>query len=187
VTSRPIRLLDASVCAAALGLAAACGGTPAPAAPSAASSAPAPSAAPAQGHDMAGMTGMEDMPGMSNAAVQLYAVQTGTLGIIVTDGGGRVVYGSEKDGNNPPASRCTGTCAQQWLPIVVAPGDEPDLEGVRPDQVGRVTRDDGSSQLTLGGWPVYVNKDDTGEFKAAAPDANGTWFPMSPQGEKIAI
>jgi hypothetical protein len=53
--------------------------------------------------------------------------------------------------------------------------------------VGRVTRDDGSSQLTLGGWPVYVNKGDTGELKAAAPDAHGTWFAMSPQGEKVAV
>jgi predicted lipoprotein with Yx(FWY)xxD motif len=186
VTSRPIRLLSASVCAAALGLAAACGGASAPAASSAAAPSAAPSAAP-QGHDMAGMTGMESMPGMSDAAVQLYAVQTGTLGIVVTDGAGRVVYGSDKDATDPPTSRCTGACAQQWLPVVVAQGDEPDLEGVQPDKVGRVTRDDGSSQLTIGGWPVYVNKDDTGELKKAAADADGTWFPVSPQGQKVAV
>jgi predicted lipoprotein with Yx(FWY)xxD motif len=136
---------------------------------------------------MAGMTGMESMPGMSDAAVQLYAVQTGTLGIVVTDGAGRVVYGSDKDATDPPTSHCTGACAQQWLPVVVAQGDEPDLEGVQPDKVGRVTRDDGSSQLTIGGWPVYVNKDDTGELKKAAADADGTWFPVSPQGQKVAV
>jgi predicted lipoprotein with Yx(FWY)xxD motif len=188
VTSRPIRLLGASVCAVALGLAAACGSSSAPAAPSASAlPAPASNAPAAQGHDMPGMTGMEGMPGMSNNAVELYAVQTGTLGVVVTDGSGRVLYGSDQDANNPPASRCTGTCAQEWLPLVVPQGDEPDLEGVQPDQVGRVARDDGSSQLTLGGWPVYVNKNDTGELKAVAPDAHGTWFAMSPQGQKVAV
>jgi predicted lipoprotein with Yx(FWY)xxD motif len=130
---------------------------------------------------------MAGMPGMSGAAVELYAVQTGTLGVIVTDGEGRLLYSSSKDANNPPTSHCTGTCAQEWLPLVVPPGEEPDLLGVQPDQVGRVTRDDGSSQLTLGGWPVYVNKNDDGGLKSAAPDAHGAWAVMTPEGQKVPV
>jgi predicted lipoprotein with Yx(FWY)xxD motif len=180
-------VLGTSACAVALGLAAACGGASAPAASSAAAL-PAPVSAaadPNAGHG--GMSGMAGMPGMSSSAVELYAVQTGTLGVVVTDGGGRLLYGSDQDGNNPPTSHCTGTCAQEWLPLVVPQGEQPDLLGVDPDQVGRLTRDDGSSQLTLGGWPVYVNISDTGELKAAAPDAYGAWFVITPQGKKVPV
>ena len=126
--------------------------------------------------------GMAGMHGEGSDGVELYAVQTGALGVIVTDGDGRVLYGSHQDANNPPTSRCTAACAQEWLPVVVPPGQEPDLLGVDADKVGRVTRDDGGSQLTLGGWPVYVNKNDNGELAAAAPDAHGAWFVMTPQG-----
>ena len=136
------------------------------------------------GGDMSGMSGMH---GEAPGGVQLYAVQTGPLGVVVTDGEGRVLYGSHQDANNPPTSRCTAACAQEWLPVVVPPGQQPELLGVDADRVGRVTRADGGSQLTLGGWPVYVNKNDDGQLAAAAPDAHGAWFLMTPQGEKKEV
>ena len=139
------------------------------------------------GQGMGGMGGMGGMHGEGSGGVELYAVQTGALGVVVTDGEGRVLYGSHQDANNPPTSRCTAACAQEWLPVVVPPGQEPELLGVNADKVGRVTRDDGGSQLTLGGWPVYVNKNDNGELATAAPDAHGAWFVMTPQGAKKEV
>jgi predicted lipoprotein with Yx(FWY)xxD motif len=184
-TSSPLRrLFGGCACAMALALAAACGGPAAPAAPTTAADAAAASHA-AAGHD--GGRHQGGRHGGDPGAVELYAVQTGTLGIVVTDGAGRLLYGSTQDANNPPTSRCTGQCAQEWLPLVVPAGREPDLLGIDPETVGRVARDDGSSQLTLGGWPVYVNKNDEGDKTAAAPDARGAWFAMTPQGEKVAL
>jgi len=83
---------------------------------------------------MENMPGMEGMPGMGDGGVTLYAVQTGTLGIIVTDGGGHVLYGSVKDANDPPTARCAGTCADEWEPLVVPAGQQPQLLGVKADQ-----------------------------------------------------
>jgi hypothetical protein len=70
----------------------------------------------------------------------------------------------------------------------VPAGQEPQLLGVEATVVGRLARPDGSSQLTLGGWPVYVNRNDDGQLKVAAPglQADG-WFAMSPAGEKVAL
>ncbi len=195
-TSRIARLLGAASCTAALGLAAACGGASAPASsaagPSAAAAAPSHGAA---GHGAqsghGGQSGQGGQAGHSghggSGKVELYAVQTGGLGIVVTDGSGRLVYGSGADANNPPASRCTGACAQQWQPLVVPAGQEPDLLGVDADRVGRLAREDGSSQLTLGGWPVYVNRNDDGALKVASADAHGSWFVMTPQGQKVPV
>jgi predicted lipoprotein with Yx(FWY)xxD motif len=199
-TSRAARLLGAASCVAALGLTTACGSTSNPPASAAAPAAPASAAASpaAGGQAMPGMgsggqampgmgSGGQAMPGMGSGGLELYAVQTGPLGVVVTDGEGRLVYGSDHDMTNPPMSMCTGTCAQEWLPLVVPAGQEPDLLGVDDNAVGRVAREDGSSQLTLGGWPVYVNRHDDGEFKRAAPDAHGTWFAMTPQGKRVPV
>lgn len=183
-------MLGTAVCAASVGLATACGSAPAPAASSGPSAPAAPDAAAASraAAEHAATGHAEGHMGHgSGAAVELYAVQTGSLGVVVTDGSGRLLYGSDQDGNDPPASRCTGECTQEWLPLVVPTGEEPDLLGVTPDKVGRLARDDGSSQLTLGGWPVYVNKDDDGALKSAAPDAHGAWFVMTPEGQKVAV
>ena len=180
------RLLGAAVCAAALGLATACG-SGAPAAPAAApvtfTDTAGQAAAGQQGHG-----GHAGHGGAGSTELELYAVQTGTLGIVVTDGEGRVLYGSSGDQADPPQSHCTDACAQTWQPLTVAAGQEPELLGVEATVVGRLARPDGSTQLTLGGWPVYVNRNDDGQLKVAAPGLQAAgWFAVSPYGEKVAL
>ena len=58
-------------------------------------------------------------------------------------------------------------------------------EGVDATLLGTITRDDGSTQVTYNGWPLYYFQDD-----AAAGDTNGqglggVWFLVSPEGEAI--
>jgi predicted lipoprotein with Yx(FWY)xxD motif len=119
--------------------------------------------------------------------VQLYAVQTGPLGAIATDGAGRLLYRSDADSASPSSSRCAGACVQTWHPLLVVPGEEPELLGVDPADVGRLDRPDGGRQLTLAGWPLYVRADDTGELTTAgANGADGTWFVVTPTGAKAA-
>jgi len=170
---------------AVLSLATACG--------SGATTPPAAPAAPATVADTAaqaadGQDGHGGMAGMGSTDLELYAVQTGTLGVVVTDGEGRVLYGSDADQTNPPQSHCTDACAQTWLPLTVPAGQEPQLLGVDEAAVGRLARPDGSSQLTLGGWPVYVNRSDDGQLKQAGPGLQSQgWLAMSPAGTKVAL
>jgi predicted lipoprotein with Yx(FWY)xxD motif len=131
---------------------------------------------------------MAGMSGMGSGELELYAVQTGALGVVVTDGEGRVLYGSDGDQTTPPQSHCTDACAQAWLPLTVPAGQEPQLLGVDAEVVGRLARQDGSSQVTLGGWPVYVNRNDDGQLKAAPSGVQSAgWFAMSPTGAKVAL
>lgn len=123
--------------------------------------------------------------GDGGGGLELYAVQA-AFGTVVTDGEGRVLYGSDQDGNAPAAARCAGACARGWEPLVVPAGVQPDLLGVGAAAVGRVTRGDGSSQLTLGGWPVYVNEADDGALKSAVKGGSG-WFALGPQGDKVPV
>ena len=183
------RLLGAAACVAALGLATACGSSTAPTA--------APGA-PVTFDEAAGQAATRSQRSRcrplgplrqpASTELELYAVQTGTLGVVVTDGEGRVLYGSAGDQADPPQSHCTDACAQAWQPLTVPAGQEPELLGVEASVVGRLARPDGSSQLTLGGWPVYVNRSDDGQLKVAEPGLQAAgWFAMSPAGEKVAL
>ena len=182
------RLLGAAACVAALGLSTACGSSTAPARrrPAAPVTVDEAAGQAATGHG--GHSGHSGSSAAGSTDLELYAVQTGTLGVVVTDGEGRVLYGSAGDQADPPQSHCTDACAQAWQPLTVPAGQEPQLLGVEATVVGRLARPDGSSQLTLGGWPVYVNRNDDGQLKVAAPGLQAAgWFAMSPAGEKVAL
>ena len=182
------RLLGAATCVAALGLSTACGSSTAPAAPPAAPVTVDEAAGQAATGHGGGHSGHSGSSAAGSTDLELYAVQTGTLGVVVTDGEGRVLYGSAGDQADPPQSHCTDACAQAWQPLTVPAGQEPQLLGVEATVVGRLARPDGSSQLTLGGWPVYVNRNDDGQLKVAAPGLQAAgWFAMSPAGEKVAL
>jgi predicted lipoprotein with Yx(FWY)xxD motif len=119
--------------------------------------------------------------------LQLWATQTATLGIVTLDGAGRIVYRSDADANNPPASRCTGECTQRWAPVTVPEGQEPELLGLDRERVGTLRREDGSLQVTLAGWPLYTVAGDQGDHDGTgANGADGVWFAVTPTGEKAA-
>jgi predicted lipoprotein with Yx(FWY)xxD motif len=114
-------------------------------------------------------------------------VQTGPLGVVLTDGSGRLIYRSAADSADPSTSNCTGACAETWLPIVADPGQKLDLAGVSETLVGRMQRADGSSQLTLAGWPLYRHRDDDGSLSTTGHHGeDGTWFVVTPTGGQAA-
>ncbi|MBW0124290.1 hypothetical protein [Pseudonocardia oceani] len=125
--------------------------------------------------------------GHSTADAGLYAVQSGPLGVVATDSEGHLLYRSDADSAAPSTSACTGACTQTWLPLTVADGAEPELLGVGEALVGRLDRADGDDQLTLAGWPLYRHRDDTGGLADAGQNgADGSWFAITPTGEKAA-
>jgi predicted lipoprotein with Yx(FWY)xxD motif len=86
------------------------------------------------------------------------ATQASALGMILVDGSGRTVYEFANDANG--TSACTGQCAANWPPVA-APSPLPtSLPGVT-GQLGMITRDDGTSQLTVAGHPLYTFAGDT--------------------------
>lgn len=128
-------------------------------------------------------TGTPSAAASGPVRVRIAAATVPALGTIVTDGDGYTLYRFDKDTANPPASYCTGACASTWPPVLVRV--VPQLAGISPSAVGTVTRPDGTTQLTIGGWPVYRYALDTapGEYKGEG--VGGTWYAISPQGKKI--
>lgn len=173
-----------AMAASALLATSACGGgsTSAP-------DAPAPAAAAPATHDMAGMNGTPMSGGMGgmqmgDGGTELWAVQTGPLGVIVTDGTGHMLYRSDADSANPPAANCTATCATSWVPLRLTDGQPPELEGVDQTKVGTVARADGAAQITLAGWPLYWRQGEATGLATAGANGKDGWFVATPTGAK---
>src|SRR5918998_3295012 len=109
-------LLVASACVAAFGIAA-CGPSEPDEHAEHAGHQPAAAAAPEAPGGHGGGQGGAHGSGAVVPAPTLYAVQTGPLGIVLTDGSGRLVYRSDAHRADPPTSTCVDECAQNWIPI----------------------------------------------------------------------
>ncbi|MFC4035512.1 hypothetical protein ACFO3J_29180 [Streptomyces polygonati] len=117
--------------------------------------------------------------------VQLTAGSAGGLNPIVHDGAGFTLYRFDKDTADPSKSNCDGDCAKTWPPVLVHPGSRIFVNGVPVAEVGVVRRDDGSRQVTIGGWPVYRFSKDTAPGQTNGEGVGGTWFAVSPKGRKV--
>ncbi|MCA6091863.1 hypothetical protein LE181_06745 [Streptomyces sp. SCA3-4] len=116
--------------------------------------------------------------------VQVSASKAGALNPVVVNGAGFTLYRFDKDSANPSKSTCNGDCASTWPPVVVAPGGKIFLDGVDRSKVGTVKRDDGTLQVTVGGWPVYRFSKDTEPGETKGQGVGGTWFGVTPDGKK---
>ena len=87
---------------------------------------------------------------------------------------------TDKDKAKPSASNCNEACAEMWPPALGDPASV-QLQGVDPALVGEVTRDDGTKQLTLSGWPLYTFAKDTKPGDTTGDGfLNGAWHIAKP-------
>nr|WP_205809081.1 hypothetical protein [Micromonospora sp. HNM0581] len=104
------------------------------------------------------------------------------MGSAVVNQDGYILYRFDRDTNDPPSSNCDGECAEVWPPALT--DGAPELTGVSDDAVGTITREDGTRQITLDGWPLYtyIGDKEAGQWKGQG--VGGTWFVVNPDGSK---
>jgi predicted lipoprotein with Yx(FWY)xxD motif len=103
------------------------------------------------------------------------------LGQILTDAEGMVIYYFANDTEG--TSNCEGDCLANWPPVAVD-GEATPGDGVEAE-LGTIDGNDGSTQLTVNGFPAYYFAGD-----AAPGDTNGQavgeiWWVFGPDGEPI--
>ena len=163
-----------------------------PAANEAAAAEPSGSAAPEDesegAEDAADETGDADakLPKLTDEQIttELKAVSVKRMGQTVQDEDGWVLYRFDGDKAEPePESTCNGECAKVWPPVVILDA-KPKLAGVEDSEVGTVQREDGTTQLTIGDWPVYRYIGDKAPGKWSGQNVGGKWFVVNPDGTK---
>jgi predicted lipoprotein with Yx(FWY)xxD motif len=113
----------------------------------------------------------------------LLATADSDLGTIVVDSAGKTVYMFDKDVQGSGVSNCSGQCLVAWPPVV-AGSATPQVDGVT-GQVGTITRDDGSVQATLDGWPLYYWQNDKAPGDTTGQGVQGVWWVLSPDGARV--
>jgi predicted lipoprotein with Yx(FWY)xxD motif len=116
--------------------------------------------------------------------VQLTARSAGDLNPVIVNGVGRTLYRFDKDTPHPSKSNCNGPCAVTWPPVLVTHGSRIFVSGVSTAEVGIVTRADGTRQVTVHGWPLYLYSGDTKPGDTNGEGIGGTWFGITPTGGK---
>ena len=106
------------------------------------------------------------------------------LGTIVVDGDGLTLYVFLRD--EAGKSNCSGGCAQAWPPLVPSQVHlELAGEGVNSELVGTMQRQDGTSQVTYNGRPLYNFSGDQQPGDANGQSSGRVWFVVSQAGEPI--
>jgi predicted lipoprotein with Yx(FWY)xxD motif len=108
------------------------------------------------------------------------------LGVVVTDGKGRTLYLSTVDDNRPARSKCYGQCAKLWPPLTVKPDGKVVPEGVDPNLIGVLKREDGTIQVTLNGWPLYWYVRDRAQGDVRGEGYRNSWHAIGPKGKPAA-
>ena len=127
-------------------------------------------------------TGDGTEPQPDETAEATVAVEDSDLGQIVVDAEGKTLYVFLADEGSD--STCYDDCEAAWPPLTVE-GDPGAGEGIDAALLGTTEREDGSTQVTLDGHPLYYFASDE-----TADDINGqgvgeVWYVVSPEGEAI--
>jgi predicted lipoprotein with Yx(FWY)xxD motif len=113
-------------------------------------------------------------PPSSSAPFSLSMTQSPGFGTFLVGAGGRTLYTYNKD-VFPGQSQCTGACATKWPPLVVSG----DLGALAPIAAaggfGTMTRDDGRTQVTYQGQPLYYYSGDSAPGDTNGQGIGGLW------------
>jgi predicted lipoprotein with Yx(FWY)xxD motif len=121
-------------------------------------------------------------PSAAARVAGLFAVDSATLGPVVIDGQGYLVYRSDRD--SPSRSACLDACTNQWLPVPYTAGLR--VAGIDRQLVGDLVRPDGTRQATLAGWPLYGYAGDLKPGDANGEDLDHAWYVIAPDGSKAS-
>ncbi len=114
----------------------------------------------------------------ASAPATVTLARVGSVGTVLVNGAGMTLYRYSPDGTGK--SVCNGGCASIWPPLLVSAGTRPvGGAGVPAGQLGTVTRDDGTIQVTYKGMPLYTYVGDKKTGEATGQSVGGTWFVVS--------
>jgi predicted lipoprotein with Yx(FWY)xxD motif len=116
---------------------------------------------------------------MNSDSASTVKLTSSPLGKILTTGDGMTLYLFTPDTGTK--STCTGGCARAW-PALKGPATG---DGVEADDLGTTTRDDGSTQVTFYGHPVYTYAGDSAPGDVSGQGTGGKWYVIDADGNAV--
>lgn len=122
----------------------------------------------------------------SGEATPISLGEAAGVGKVLVDAEGMTLYYFEKDQKGSGKSKCEGACAAAWPPLTTE-GEGEAMKGVKAAMLGTIEREDGTTQVTYAGWPLYTYAGDqkAGEDNGTDSKAFGaSWYPLHSNGKK---
>jgi predicted lipoprotein with Yx(FWY)xxD motif len=118
----------------------------------------------------------------SGSGGEVVATGKTDVGTVLVDSSGRTLYAFAADTKGH--SSCDDSCATYWPPVKASSGslDHPDDVSAT---LGTAKRSDGTTQLTVDGWPMYTYAGDAKPGQATGQGKNlsgGLWWVVDPSG-----
>ncbi len=113
----------------------------------------------------------------SSQSVTLKTAKT-SLGVVVTDAKGFTLYWYAPDTST--TSKCTGGCASTWPPVTGTP--QAASGGSLQGTLATITRQDGTTQATFNGHPLYRYALDTSPGMTSGNGVGGVWQVVKASG-----
>jgi predicted lipoprotein with Yx(FWY)xxD motif len=105
------------------------------------------------------------------------------LGKLLVDGKGMTLYIFKND--KPGQSVCGDTCAQNWPPLTVAQGSQPQPGDGVTGKLGTILRQDGTFQVTANDMPLYRFAKDTKPGDTTGQGVGNNWYVVAPDGSAV--
>ncbi|MBW3664099.1 MAG: hypothetical protein KY469_13450 [Actinobacteria bacterium] len=118
-------------------------------------------------------------PTDATGAVTL-ATASSDLGTILIDGEGRTLYVFDNDTDG--TSTCYDQCAENWPAFTGTAEAGGDVDA---SLIGTTTRDDGTTQVTYNGQPLYYFAADQAPGDTNGQGVGDVWWVVGPDGAKI--
>ncbi|HEX2256607.1 MAG TPA: hypothetical protein VHG92_07890 [Afifellaceae bacterium] len=130
-------------------------------------------------------------PGQSaEGPAALHAAEHEEHGSYIVDQKGMALYLFEADNRGGEGSQaesaCRDDCATAWPPFLTE-GDPQAHDELKGELLGTIERDEGATQVTYNGWPLYRFAADAepGHTRGHDIETHGAeWYLVTPEGEK---
>ena len=129
--------------------------------------------------------------GAAQGPAQVAVAQSEQYDAYLADADGRALYlftaGTQGTGGTEAQSACYDACAEAWPPLLTE-GEPQAGEQADAALLGTIERQDGATQATYNGWPLYYFVRDQGPGETTGQDKHGfggEWYLVTPGGEKV--
>jgi predicted lipoprotein with Yx(FWY)xxD motif len=127
----------------------------------------------------------------SGSAEMTVSIRDADGGQVLATSEGRTLYVSDQEKGN--ALCVSSACMAIWTPLTVSSGNQPSAPAELSEELSTLKRPDGSSQVALGGQPLYTFSFDrnpgqvNGDGQSDSFDGvDFTWHAAKPSGETPA-
>jgi predicted lipoprotein with Yx(FWY)xxD motif len=131
-----------------------------------------------------GTGGVATKPAPGGAPGTTIKTSSSDYGTILFDGDDQAIYLFDKESSDK--SECYGDCAEAWPPVLTK-GAPSAAAGVDASLLGTTQRNDGTTQVTYSGHPLYYyHSDPPGQVLCQNVDEfGGLWLVVKPSGEAV--